>query len=113
MVTVARIGGLGRINEKVAHVRRSRQTRVHSCHWPGCDRQVPPAAWGCRPHWYQLPRDLRSRIWRAYRIGQEVDGRPSPAYLAVAREAQEWIAKWHGPGAEALRRDRRQSELPL
>src|SRR5439155_10581571 len=85
--------GPSRINEKVEHVRRSRQTRLHLCHWPGCTRQVPPAKWGCPEHWYKLPPNLRARIWRAYQLGQEEGGRPSQAYLVVAREAQEWIAQ--------------------
>jgi hypothetical protein len=32
------------------------------------------------------------RIWKTYKHGQEVDKNPSPEYLAVAREIQEWIA---------------------
>ena len=80
------------ISGKAAHVRRAGQTRAHDCHWPGCGKQVPPAMWGCRPHWFRLPRPIRDAIWRAYRIGQEEDGRPSAAYVAAARAAQEWIA---------------------
>lgn len=114
--------GLGRINEnpraglpgaglqeRVEHVRRSTQTRVHLCHWPGCKRQVPPATWGCKEHWFKLPPNLRARIWNTYRIGQEEDGRPSAAYLAVAREAQEWIKR----RAERGSRPGRQLELEL
>lgn len=78
-------------SEKVAYVRREGQTRDHECHWPGCDRQVPPAMWGCKPHWFKLPRLLRARIWNTYEIGQEVDGTPSAAYVEVAREVQAWI----------------------
>jgi len=77
--------------DKVAHVTRAGQTREHTCHWPGCTLQVPPALWGCRPHWYRLPQALRSRIWRSYRIGQERDGRPSRGYLEVAQQIQQWI----------------------
>jgi hypothetical protein len=115
-VTCTRAGGAivcgrgpSRINEKVEHVRRSTQTRQHDCHWPGCNRQVPPAKWGCAEHWYKLPPGLRARIWRAYQVGQEKSGRPSQAYLVVAREAQDWIAQ-HG---NRVRADRRQPELPL
>lgn len=79
------------INDKVRHVKSARQNRMHACHWPGCAQQVPPAIWGCRPHWYSLPHPLRSAIWRAYRPGQENDMRPSEAYLEVARKVQEWI----------------------
>jgi hypothetical protein len=45
--------------------------------------------WGCRPHWYTLPAELRARIWRTYRPGQEKDQRPSRDYVEVAREVQE------------------------
>lgn len=76
---------------KSDHVRRAPQTRAHTCHWPGCTRQVPPAKWGCKPHWFRLPKRLRDRIWATYRPGQENDMNPSPAYLAVADEVQQWI----------------------
>lgn len=82
-----------RVADKAAHVRSAGQTRRHGCHWPGCDAQVPPAMWGCRRHWFRLPPAIRNRIWRAYRVGQEQDGRPSAEYIAAAREAQAWIAE--------------------
>lgn len=71
----------------------AQQARPHACHWPGCERQVPPAMWGCKAHWYALPQPLRTRLWRAYRPGQEADGKPSETYVAVAREIQQWIAR--------------------
>lgn len=123
------------IADKVRHVRAARHgnprkyhfrgnpLRRHDCHWPGCERQVPPAKWGCQEHWYKLPPDLRSRIWRAYRAGQEEwpsgasggrggdgHGRPSAGYLAVAREAQDWI---EAHLARVPSADRRQPELDL
>jgi hypothetical protein len=79
------------MNDKADHVRSQPQTRNHTCHWPGCDRQVSPAMWGCKPHWFQLPKNLRSLIWATYEIGQEVSMTPSPEYLAAARRVQEWI----------------------
>ena len=78
-------------NGKVDHVRGATQTRRHGCHWPGCTRQVPPAMWGCRPHWYQLPKWLRDKVWAAYVPGQEDRMDPSEEYLTVAREVQDWI----------------------
>lgn len=82
------------ISAKVAHVKAARQTRLHQCHWPGCPLQVPPAKWGCRAHWYALPKALRDKIWRAYRPGQENNvSLVSASYVAVAREVQEWIAQ--------------------
>jgi len=82
------------MNDKAAHVRAARQTRRHTCHWPGCPKQVPPAMWGCSPHWFKLPPHLRSRIWAAYRPGQEEDLKVSAAYLAVALDVQRWIVAY-------------------
>lgn len=64
----------------------------HTCHWPGCSKPVPPRMWGCRPHWYKLPQQIRDRIWSTYRAGQEITKTPSREYVAAAREAQDWIA---------------------
>ena len=72
--------------DKVRHVTAAGQTRDHECHWPGCGKQVPPAVWGCRPHWYALPKHLRDKIWRTYRIGQEKTLSPSKEYVAVAKD---------------------------
>lgn len=78
-------------SDKADYVRRQPQDRNHACHWPGCGQQVPPAMWGCRAHWFRLPRALRDRIWDAYVPGQEQRLDPSDDYLNVAREVQEWI----------------------
>ena len=62
----------------------------HTCHWPGCGRSVPPRMWGCRPHWFSLPKSIRDDIWRTYVPGQEVSKTPSQAYLAAACRAREF-----------------------
>lgn len=79
--------------EKVAHVKKQVQTREHHCHWPGCAEQVPPAMWGCKKHWFQLPKRLRDAIWAKYVPGQEARMDPSDEYLEVAWEVQKWIAE--------------------
>lgn len=79
------------IPEKVDYVLSQRQTRNHHCHWPGCGKQVPPAMWGCKAHWFKLPKRLRDRIWATYEPGQEVDATPSHEYVEVAMEVQQWI----------------------
>lgn len=84
--------------DKVTHVTSAGQTRNHTCHWPGCERQVPPAMWGCREHWFRLPRVLRDKLWQAYDAGQEDRMDPSDEYMEVAEEIQQWIR-----GAEATR----------
>lgn len=64
----------------------------HTCHWPGCGKEVPPAMWGCKGHWFTLPKRLRDRIWATYRRGQEITKSPSPEYIEAALEVQKWIA---------------------
>jgi hypothetical protein len=76
---------------KAAYVLGQRQTRYHTCHWPGCAKPVPPAMWGCRAHWYALPEALRDEIWRTYRPGQEKTLTPSRAYVEAAQKVQTWI----------------------
>lgn len=77
----------------------------HTCHWPGCEREVPPNMWGCAPHWYKLPKDLRDRIWAAYVPGQEITKTPSAAYLEVAREAERYARALRVEPGTAGRRD--------
>lgn len=77
--------------EKVKHVKSGKQFKPHHCHWPGCKQQVPPAMWGCKKHWFRLPKPLRDEVWAAYRPGQEANLTPSAAYLKVARKVQQWI----------------------
>lgn len=62
----------------------------HICHFPTCRTSVPPAMWGCKKHWFKLPKRLRDKVWATYRPGQEITKDPSPAYLKVADEVQEW-----------------------
>lgn len=80
-----------KIADKVTYVKAQGQTRGHGCHWPGCEKQVPPAMWGCTSHWYALPKHFRDLIWRLYRPGQEKTLTPSAEYLRVAREIEAWI----------------------
>lgn len=67
---------------------------MHTCHWPGCDKEVPPAMWGCKGHWFALPKRLRDEIWRTYRRGQEVSKTPSAEYVAAAVAVQNWIREY-------------------
>ncbi len=87
---------------KADYVRNAPNPGGHTCHWPGCTRQVKPAVWGCQKHWYTLPATLRDKVWRAFRPGQEVSKTPSAEYIAVAREVEAWISAY-----EAERKSRR------
>ena len=63
---------------------------VHTCHWPGCNKIVPPALWGCKKHWFMLPKEIRDEIWATYRSGQEIDKNPSKEYIDVALKARNY-----------------------
>lgn len=84
------------INDKVNYVKSQGQSRNHECHWPDCKEQVPPAMWGCRKHWFMLPKHLRNKIWMTYQIGQEVTMTPSREYIDVVNEVQIWIEENYG-----------------
>lgn len=68
----------------------------HTCHATGCGARVPPTMWGCRRHWFMVPRPIRDRIWATYREGQCDDKRPSRAYCEAARDAVVAVAAKEG-----------------
>lgn len=35
---------------------------THTCHYPTCKKEVPPRMWGCKQHWFALPKRLRNRL---------------------------------------------------
>ena len=47
--------------------------------------------WGCKFHWFCLPKYLRDKIWDTYVPGQEITKEPSEEYMEVAMEVQRWI----------------------
>lgn len=47
--------------------------------------------WGCKRHWFKLPKRLRDKVWDTYKPGQEVDMSPSVEYLEVVLEVREFI----------------------
>lgn len=59
----------------------------HPCHATRCNVEVPPAMLMCRRHWFMVPRLIQIAVWTAYRKGQEVDKRPSEAYMDAYRRA--------------------------
>ena len=73
----------------------------HTCHWPGCTTEVPPKMWGCKSHWFTLPKVIRDRIWSLYSPGQEERRDPSQDYLDYMHRVEMWCR-----GYEAGRRSR-------
>lgn len=68
----------------------------HTCHATGCKTAVPPNMWGCKRHWFMVPKPIRDRVWATYRPGQERDKDPSVPYLKAAREAVIAVAVLEG-----------------
>jgi hypothetical protein len=67
----------------------------HTCHWPNCTVEVPPAKWGCDKHWFRLPYKLRAELSKHYRRGQEVSKDPSPEYVEAAKRIREYANACH------------------
>lgn len=57
---------------------------LHNCPWPGCSQRVPRHLWGCKAHWYRVPRELRNQCTSAWRSGS----------LGEHMEALEAIDDW-------------------
>ena len=62
----------------------------HTCHWPGCKKPVPPRLWGCKRHWFRLPKSIRDEIWNQYQPGQELRKDPSLEYLQAVHAAHQY-----------------------
>jgi hypothetical protein len=71
---------------------------AHTCHWPGCDKTVQVALWGCRPHWFRLPKPLRDQlVATCSRPGQETTARdPSEAHMRAVLDVERWIETYGG-----------------
>ena len=78
----------------------------HHCHATDCTKPVPPQMWGCRQHWFMVPKPIRDEIWRTYRVGQCDDYKPSAAYLTAARAAVVFVAQKEGKTPDTLLYDR-------
>jgi hypothetical protein len=72
----------------------------HNCRWVGCTKKVPLNMWGCKTHWFMLPKAIRDKIWASYRPGQEDDLQPSAGWVAADDEARRYSA--NPPSARQL-----------
>ena len=61
---------------------------THLCRWPGCNTHVALKLWGCKRHWFNLPKAIRDRICATYREGQELTLDPSEEYMEADAEAR-------------------------
>lgn len=66
----------------------------HPCHAIDCDRSPPGLM--CKRHWLMVPPDLQTGVWGHYRKGQEIDKKPSEAYLRSQIAAVNSVAAQEG-----------------
>jgi len=60
----------------------------HGCRVPPCRAAVAPGYLMCRPHWRQVPKPLRDRVWATWQSGAGVF---SPEYREAVRQAVEAV----------------------
>lgn len=68
----------------------------HDCHAIECERQIAPSMLMCRVHWRMVPANLQREVWRTYRKGQEIDKKPSEAYMRAQMAAINHVAMLEG-----------------
>lgn len=56
-----------RLNNGQADAKLVMSETKHKCAVPDCEAQVSLDMLMCKPHWFQVPRAIRNRIWAAYR----------------------------------------------
>lgn len=56
---------------------------THECPHGQCTLQVDSGRLACRPHWYQLPKELRAEVWAAYRVRTTDPARHRRAVVAA------------------------------
>lgn len=64
------------------------------CQWPGCEVQIPSGMWGCKYHWFKLPKHLRKRLYLAYAPKPQVITVPSPEYVKVMQDIADWLVDY-------------------
>lgn len=58
------------------------------CPTPGCGVPIKEGYAYCPHHWFELPKDIRDRIWTEYRRHPG-----SGQHFAALQAAQEWLEK--------------------
>ena len=86
---------------------------MHTCHAIACSVKVSPRLLMCRKHWYMVPKDLQTEVWRTYNPGQE-EGKEdiTTDYLIAAQQAICAVAVVEGHITQ-LEADRRIHEIRI
>lgn len=53
---------------------------------------IPTYLWGCRDHWFRLPKSIRTGIRENYQPGRT----PSPQYWEALMAAARWVRDYGG-----------------
>lgn len=67
---------------------------MSNCAWPKCHTLIPREMFMCKSHWFALPKELRDRIWKAYRADDR------DALLTEHKAALKWISEHDAKGVE-------------
>lgn len=73
--------------------RRAAFLKPEPCRWPGCEQLATRARWGCAPHYFRLPPDIRRGLWHSARAELAANGKLGQAWAACAAAAATWIAE--------------------
>lgn len=66
---------------------------MSTCRWPGCKTLVTYDMWGCKRHWFVLPKEIRDGIRSAYEDTNFTKLSEHFNLLRGAHQAaQDWIA---------------------
>lgn len=65
---------------------------AHACAALQCKEIIPSKMLMCGRHWRLVPRDIQSRVWAAYREGQEKCGPISDVYWVAMQNAISAVA---------------------
>jgi hypothetical protein len=60
----------------------------HHCHWPGCDKEVPPKMWGCKTCYLKV-LEIKSGL------RQEITKDPSDEYMKAIIEAKIFCLRYN------------------
>ena len=68
--------------------------KTHVC--PGCEKPgVKDDFLACKWCWYELPADLRRRVWKTFREMQQ-EGEITEAYIHAVGDAKKFWREHHG-----------------
>jgi hypothetical protein len=71
----------------------------HKCPVKECETKVPANMLMCHRHWYMVPRDIQSDVWKTYRIGPG-SGLHRKAMMAAVTAVEENLTRKKAVKAE-------------